>query len=274
MMVRFLVMLMLCSALAISSAREVVAKDAEFSHDAWDVLLKEHVHWNAPGTATTANYAGFQRDHDQLKKYLAALAAVPKKQFDTWDTPAQRAFLINAYNAYTVELILSAYPDIASIRDLGGLITSAWKKRFFRLLDQERHLDDVEHGLLRGAPGFDEPRIHFAVNCASVGCPALRPEAFQGAKLDAQLEDQTRRFLSDRSRNRLDRSENVLYLSSIFDWYGDDFAKGYRGADRLEVFLSGYAAALGLSGAEVKALQAREYEIDFLDYDWSLNDAK
>lgn len=273
-MMRLMLLMIFCVVTPARGASGVATQDAGFSHNAWDVLLKEHVHWNVPGTATSTSYAGFQRDHARLTDYLASLSAVPKKTFDAWDVPTQRAFLINAYNAYTIELILSAYPDIESIRDLGGLITSAWKRRFFRLLDQERHLDDVEHGLLRAAPGFDEPRIHFAVNCASVGCPALRPEAYQGAKLDAQLEDQTQRFLSDRTRNRFDRGENVLYLSSIFDWYGDDFAEGYRGVDRLEAFLSGYAAALGLSGAEAKALRAGEYEIDFLDYDWSLNDAK
>lgn len=274
MMTRLSMALILCCLLPTIGATGSAANLAPFSHDAWDALLKKHVRWNATGTASSTSYAGFQRDHSHLKRYLAVLSAVPKKSFDTWDAPTQRVFLINAYNAYTVELILSAYPGIESIRELGGLITSPWKQRFFRLLGQERHLDDIEHGLLRGAPGFDEPRIHFAVNCASIGCPALRPEAFGAATLDAQLEDQTRRFLSDRVRNRLDRSENVLYLSSIFDWYGGDFSKGYRGADRLEVFLSRYWQALGLSQAEAKALQAGQYEIEFLDYDWSLNDAR
>ena len=250
------------------------AADVAFSHDAWNALLKQHVQWNTAGTATNTRYAGFQRDRAQLKRYLGALSAVPKADFERWDTRSQRAFLINAYNAYTVELVLTQYPNLKSIRDLGGLITSAWRKRFFQLLGAERHLDDIEHGLLRGAANFDEPRIHFAVNCASVGCPALRPEAFRGADLDAQLEDQTRRFLSDRTRNYVDHDEQVIYLSSIFDWYGSDFAKGYRGADRLEIFLMGYAAALGFSAADAKAVQAGEYEIEFLDYDWSLNDAK
>jgi hypothetical protein len=246
---------------------------AAFSHEAWNTLLMRHVHWNGEGTASSTDYVGLRRDHAEFRKYLAALSALPKAEFDSWDTPSQRAFLINAYNAYTVELILSAYPDIESIRDLGGLITSAWKKRFFRLLGAERHLDDVEHGLLRGAKNFDEPRIHFAVNCASVGCPALRPEAYRGADLETQLEDQTRRFLSDRTRNRVARDEKVLYLSRIFDWYGEDFAKGNAGTGRLETFLIRYAAALGVSAAETQAIQAGAYEIEFLDYDWSLNDS-
>lgn len=262
-----LMLMLICVTPALSA-------DLTFSHDAWNVLLKQHVQWNALGTATTTDYAAFKRDRAALKTYLEALSAVKKARFDHWDSESQRAFLINAYNAYTVELILTEYPDVESIRDLGGLITSAWKKRFVPLLGAQRHLDEVEHGLLRGAENFNEPRIHFALNCASVGCPALRPEAYLGADLDAQLEDQTRRFLSDRTRNRIDRARHVLQLSKIFAWYGGDFAKGYGGADRLETFVLRYAAALGVSVLDAEAIQAGEYEIEFLEYDWSLNDAK
>ncbi len=264
---RVLVLMLIC-------AMPALAADPTFSHDAWNALLKQHVQWNATGTATKTDYAAFKRNRTALKIYLDTLSAVPKARFDQWDSASQRAFLINVYNAYTVELILTEYPDVESIRDLGGLITSAWKKRFVPLFGAQRHLDEIEHGLLRGAENFDEPRIHFALNCASVGCPALRPEAYLGADLEAQLDDQTRRFLSDRTRNRIDRARQVLQLSKIFDWYGGDFAKGYGGADRLETFLLRYAAMLGISALDAPAIQAGEYEIEFLEYDWSLNDAK
>jgi hypothetical protein len=196
---------------------------------------------------------------------------VPRAEFDAWPKAERTAFLVNAYNAWTVELILTAWPDLASIKDLGSLLRSPWKRRFFDLLGEERHLDDVEHGLLRGAPDFDEPRIHFAVNCASIGCPALRPEAFTADALEAQLEDQTRRFLADRTRNRWDGSEGRLYLSPIFDWYGGDFEKPWRGAASVQAFAARYREALGLDDAAVALLAAGGARVAWTDYDWALN---
>jgi hypothetical protein len=246
----------------------------DHAHTSWSTLLAAHVRWNAEGTATSVDYAGFARQRTDLSSYLAALSAVERAEFERWSKSEQLAFLINAYNAYTVELILGAYPKLESIKDLGSLLSSPWKKRFFRLLGEQRHLDDVEHGLIRGAPDFDEPRIHFAVNCASIGCPALRPEAFRAAELEAQLEDQTRRFFADRSRNRWDAGEETLYLSAIFDWYGSDFETGWRGTDTVAAFAARYADALGVPADTVAKLAADEVEIEFLDYDWALNSEK
>lgn len=252
------------------------ARAAAFEHDhaAWSGLLRAHVQWNAAGTATTVDYAGLARDRAALGRYLASLSAVPLPEFERWNRAQQRAFLINAYNAWTVELILGAEPGLASIRDLGSLFSSPWKKRYFQLFGQPESLDGIEHERLRGAADFDEPRIHFAVNCASVGCPALRPEAYRGDDLDAQLEDQTRRFLRDRTRNRWDRAEGTLYLSRIFDWYEEDFALAFRGRRLREEFLAHYAKELGMTPDEAAARAAGEFEIEFLDYDWSLNAAK
>ena len=111
------------------------------------------------------------------------------------------ALLINAYNAYTVELIPTRYPNLKSIKDLGSFLQSPWQKKFFSLRDQERHLDWIEHEQL--PPPCSDPRVHAAVNCASIGCPALRNEAFTAARLEAQLEDGMQRFLADRTRNRV-----------------------------------------------------------------------
>lgn len=246
----------------------------EHDHAAWSGLLRAHVQWTAAGTATTVDYAGLARDRVALGRYLASLSALPLAEFDSWNRAQQRAFLINAYNAWTVELILGAEPGLASIRELGSLFSSPWKKRFFQLFGQPESLDGIEHERLRGAADFDEPRIHFAVNCASVGCPALRPEAYRGDDLDAQLEDQTRRFLRDRTRNRWDRAEGTLYLSRIFDWYAEDFVLEFRGGRSLGEFLAQHADELGMTADEAAALAAGELEIDFLDYDWSLNAAK
>ncbi len=242
----------------------------DHQHRAWTTLLERHVQWNAADTATTADYAGFARDRKALDAYVATLGAVPMSEYRRWSWPQQQAFLINAYNAATVQLVLTRYPKLDSIKDIGGFFSSPWKKTFVPLLGKTRSLDDIEHGLLRGSPQYRDPRIHFAVNCASIGCPALRPEAFVATRLDAQLEDQSVRFLRDRRRNRLraDGSTLVLELSSIFDWYGDDFASqgGPTG------FVASRAKAIGANADQVSALRSGRVKPGFLDYDWALND--
>ena len=245
----------------------------DHSHASWSLLLKKNVTWNANGNSSSVDYAGFKKDQAALKSYLAKLSAVEETEYGKWTVNQQRAFLLNAYNAFTVELILSKYPNLKSIKDLGNIVSSPWSKSFFSLIGQKRSLDDVEHKLLRGAKNFNEPRVHFAANCASIGCPALRPEAYEAARFDAQLEDQSKRFLSDRSRNRFNKSEGALYLSSIFDWYGDDFGKGQHAKNASE-FLARYAGSLGLSSSEKALLQKGQMDIEFLDYDWSLNTKK
>jgi len=242
---------------------------AGFDHSAWDALLRQHVSVLRGGQASEVDYAGFAADRARLRQYLASLSAVTPAQFEGWDKAAQLAFLIDAYNAYTIDLVLTGYPGLKSIKDLGSLLRSPWKKRFIPLLGETRSLDDIEHGLIRGSGRYAEPRIHFAVNCASIGCPALRPEAYVGERLDAQLDDATRGFLADRTRNRLEG--NVLKVSSIFKWYRGDFDKAWRGADTLAGFLAQYRQALGLDESAANRLRRGEIAIDFLDYDWRLN---
>lgn len=240
-----------------------------FDHSAWDALLAEQVVALGSEAVTAVDYAGMADDSERLRRYLASTTAVTREQFDAWDKNTQLAFLINVYNARTVELILTGWPDLESIKDLGSFFRSPWKKRFFKLLGEERSLDEVEHGLIRASGRYEEPRIHFAVNCASKGCPALRREAYEGARLDAQLEDATRSFLGDRSRNRLEG--DTLKVSSIFKWYRGDFELDWRGAETLGEFLALYAGSLGLDDDQRRRLRNGELEIDFLDYDWSLN---
>jgi hypothetical protein len=257
--------LLACLPVAAAAPENTSARAFDRAHAAWTALLEAHVRWNANGTATTVDYAGFARDGAALAAYTDALARVTPAEFDALDGDARLAFLINAYNAQTVALILTRYPDLESIKDLGGVFSSPWKQRFFTLLGARRSLDDVEHGLIRGAPGFAEPRIHFAVNCASVGCPALRPEAYVGERLDAQLEDQAVRFLRDRTRNRYDAASGTLAVSKIFDWYGDDFAPD------VATFLARYADALADDADARERIRAKTVDVEFLDYDWRLN---
>jgi hypothetical protein len=243
----------------------------DHQHAAWTDLLARHVTWNTQETASAVDYDGFLRDRAALFSYLKDVSAVGQSDFNAWTLAERRAFLINAYNAHTVELILTQYPDLKSIRDLGSFFKAPWKQQFFTLLGKPQTLDGVEHGLLRGAKDFDDPRIHFAVNCASIGCPALRPEAYRPADLDRQLDEQTERFLRDRSRNRFDAGTGTLNLSSIFDWYADDFDLPFRGATSRAAFLALYRDALGIDAATAAKLAAGEIKVDFLDYDWSLN---
>jgi hypothetical protein len=176
--------------------------------------------------------------------------------------------LINAYNGFTLELILTKYPDLKSIKDLGSFVQSAWKKKFFTLLGEQRHLDWIEHEQLR--PKYADWRVHAAVNCASVGCPALRPEAFTAARLDAQLDDGMQRFMSDRSRNRV--ADGKLQISMIFKWFKEDFEKGHQGISSVEELAARYATALSDNPADQALLKARQLTPNHLEYNWNLND--
>jgi hypothetical protein len=234
-----------------------------FEHAAWDALLKKHVVLRDGGKASQLRYAGMASDRAVLKGYLDSLSKVSEKEFAAWPREEQMAFLINAYNAFTVEKILQRYPDIRSIWDFGKLFGNPFKDAFFTLLDGARTLDWIEHEKLRR--NYRDPRIHYAVNCASVGCPMLREEAYAAPRLQQQLEEQARRFLADRSRNRL--REGELEVSKIFDWFKQDF-------EPREAYFARYADVLTEDGKGREAIAAGKARIRFLDYDWSLNDAR
>lgn len=243
----------------------------DHDHTMWNRLTGKYVHWIDNDTASRVDYRGLQEQRDQLKAYLGALSAVSKKQFDSWPQDRQLAFLINAYNAFTVDLILTRYPGLESIKDLGSFIKSPWKKKFFDLLGKRRTLDELEHKMIRARGVYDEPRIHVALVCAAIGCPGIRSEAFTAAKLESQLEDSVRRFLSDRSRNRFNRARGRLEVSKIFNWYEDDFASGFNGIDSLATFFSKYATLLADSPADQQQIRNGKASIAFLKYDWKLN---
>jgi hypothetical protein len=234
-----------------------------FEHKAWDELLKKHVVLLEDGRASQLRYSAMAQERVALKKYLEDLSRVAPAEFGRWSRAEQMAFLINAYNAFTVEKILTRYPDIRSIWDFGRLIGNPFKDEFFLLLGEKRSLDWIEHESLR--KNYGDPRVHYAVNCASVGCPMLREEAYAAARLDAQLEEQARRFLSDRSRNRLRGAR--FEVSKIFDWFSKDFEPRER-------YFARYAEVLGDDAGQRGAIRAGGYSLRFLDYDWSLNDAK
>jgi hypothetical protein len=224
-----------------------------FDHGQWDALLKKNVVVLDGGKASQFRYAEIERK--ALHAYLASLSKIEETEFKGWSREEQMAFLINAYNAFTVEKILSRYPDLRSIWDFGKIFGNPFKDEFFTLLGRRMSLDGIEHGILRKA--YREPRVHYAVNCASVGCPMLREEAYVAARLERQLEEQAVRFLSDRSRNRWRGGR--LEVSKIFDWFKEDF-------EPRQAYFARYAKVLGYPGGEVP--------LTFLDYDWSLNDSR
>jgi hypothetical protein len=194
-----------------------------------------------------------------LNAYLKSLSHVKKSQFAVFTPQEQLAFLINAYNAFTVKLILDHHP-VKSIKDTGTLITSPWKKKFFNLLEEESHLDRVEHDLIRGK--FAEPRIHFAVNCASIGCPSLMRKAFTATGLEQELTFAEKEFFTNSAKVKFLSGE--LQVSKILDWYGDDFRKKYGS---LEKYLMERAAHYKIMSSP----ESQKFKVSFLEYDWSLN---
>ena len=238
---------------------------AAFDHDhkAWDALLKKHVVLLDGGKASRVAYAGMAQDRAALKGYLGALSGVDASEFARWSKPEQMAFLLNAYNAFTVEKILARYPDIRSIWDFGKFFGNPFKDQFFRLLGARTSLDGIEHGMLRKK--YPDARIHYALNCASVGCPMLREEAYVAARLERQLDEQARRFLSDRSRNRV--RDGKLEVSRIFDWYREDFEPRLR-------YFARHAAWLSEDRMAQQRVSDGAAALTFLDYDWSLNDSR
>jgi len=258
-----------------------VVAQFDHSHAAWTALLKNNVVLVDGGKASQVRYAEFAKDRTALKSYLASLSKVTEAEFNGWSKPQQMAFLINAYNAFMIEKVLTRYPDIKSVWDFGKLFGNPFKDRFFTLLGKEGTLDRVEHETLRVKGVYDEPRVHFAVNCASIGCPMLREEAYVAERLDAQLEQQARRFLSDRSRNRYDAQKGALEVSKIFDWFKEDWQSGYRGftgaappAQSREQYFARYAKLLADAAGDQQVVADGKAPIGFLEYDWTLNDAK
>ncbi|MCX8000624.1 MAG: DUF547 domain-containing protein, partial [Leptospiraceae bacterium] len=188
----------------------------DHTHKEWDKLLKLYV------SNGRVNYKKWKNEQTELKKYLESLSRVTLEEYKKFTTPQKLAFLINAYNAFTIQLILENYP-VSGIRKIGGWFQSPWKIKFFELLGEKQNLDWIEHSKLRVE--FNEPRIHFAIVCASIGCPILQSEAYSSDKLDLQLEKATQEFLKDKSKNYYDSSQKILYLSPIFKWFRSDFER-------------------------------------------------
>lgn len=246
----FVSVAMVCTAVMFPILRPDASESRPVSHEKWDALVKKLVKPDGK-----VDYKGFIKDSLQLNAYLDLLSKNhPNPQH--WSTREQLAYWINAYNAFTVRLIIRNYP-VQSIKDIKKgipFVNSVWDIRFIRIEDRIYDLNNIEHSILRKE--FEEPRIHFALNCASRSCPDLRPEAFTADRLDAQLSDQAKKFLADPAKNEI--QPDRIRISKIFSWFQSDFTR----KSSLIAYLNQYAPLRISAHAKV----------DYLEYDWSLNE--
>lgn len=217
----------------------------------WAQLLKAHV------TNGRVDYDGFKRDEAELDRYLAVLSGTDPGDLSR---SHQFAFYINAYNAFTVKLILTRYPGINSIKEIGSFFSNAWSRKFIPLNRFKVSLDHIEHDILR--PRFKDPRVHFAINCAARSCPPLSHIPYEGDTLETRLDEQTRRFINDPKNTFL--KGDTLFVSRIFKWFEDDFSGNPLG------FIRQYADD-ALKQALDQASARGGIRLEYLHYDWTLN---
>lgn len=230
------------------------------------------------------DYRGLQSNRATLDRFVASMARLDPKVYEAWNEKKKIAFWINAYNSLTLRVIIDHYPikkggflsgirfPKNSIRQIPGV----WDKIEHTVMGRQMTLDVIEHETLRKQ--FNEPRIHMALVCAAMGCPSLRNEPYTGERLDAQLEDQSRRFLRNPAKFRIDRGSNAVRLSSIFKWFGGDFGKKYQTKEFQQAnasvrpvleFVSRHA-----SDQDAQYLKKQQYRIEYLNYDWTLNEQR
>jgi len=236
--------------------RTTVLSGAEFdhSHTNLSAILRQHVE------KARVNYRAIKSSPAALDRYLGGLAKVSRRDFDRWQEDQQVAYLINLYNARTIELIIGEYP-IKSIKKIGWLPGAAWRKKFVPLFGSKVSLGHIEHEILRKK--YDLPEIHFALVCAAKGCPPLLSRAYKAKDLRSQLVEQGRKFMADRSKNRVDAGGAQVYLSPIFEWFAEDFEeKSGSVIDFVRQFFSSAQAAV----------LKDDFKIVLTEYDWILND--
>ena len=248
-----------------------------FSYLEYSALLAEFVDGRG-----LVDYRGLKQNRSRLDDFSLSLKRVGSESYSGWKGEEQIALWINAYNALTLKAIVDHYPIESSflsslrfpknsIRQISGV----WDKLLFSVMNEKVTLDQIEHRILR--PEFKEPRIHVALVCAAVGCPPLRAEPYIGSRLDAQLDDQSRRFFADPKKFLIDRDKGRVFLSPILDWYGKDFLpayateKGFSGHDRVERATLNFAAGY-IAPDDRSYLENGDYKVEYLDYDWSLNE--
>ena len=239
--------LLLCSFLSLG-----LSAQSGVSHSLFDELLRKYVDGDG-----LVDYKGIQAERSKLKSYLNLLEYNAPKA--NWSEDQQLAFWINAYNAYTIDLILTHYP-VKSIKEIGSTIkipfvSTAWDVKFITIGDEEYDLNNIEHGIIRKE--FDEPRIHFALVCAAISCPKLQNRAYTAENLEKMLSKAATEFLADTEKNDF-KSAKKAELSKLFNWYGGDFNNN----GTLVEYLNQYSPVQLEENAK----------ISWKDYDWALNE--
>ncbi|MCF8326083.1 MAG: DUF547 domain-containing protein [Leadbetterella sp.] len=221
------------------------------SHELFNSLLKKYV-----SDKGVVNYGGFKKDQKELKKYLDLISA--NAPGSSWSENEKLAYWINAYNAFTIQLILdNSENDLKSIKDIGDkikipFVNTPWDVKFINIGGKKMDLNNIEHGIIRKQ--FKEPRIHFALVCAAKSCPPLRNEAFTAERLNEQLNNQAEKFINDTSKNKI--SKSGASISKIFDWYGMDFKP---------------TSIMDILNKYSKTKLDSKAKISYATYDWSLN---
>ncbi len=265
-----------CSASNSSSVQAPVVEIPEgpFTHEAYNTVLSTYV-----DDAGMVDYKGLQENRIALDQYVAHMGVITQDMYSDWSEDEQLAFWINAYNAITLQAIINHYPikpgnvlnrslyPENSIRQISGV----WDKLETLVLGKPMTLNAIEHEVIRVE--FNEPRIHVAIVCASIGCPPLRNEAFVAEKLEEQLADQSKDFVEHQQNFSIDSAKKTIYLSSILDWFGEDFEGVYSldGRNGTESAILGFVHEYA-SDAQKTVLSDSTYSVDFQDYDWMLNE--
>jgi len=251
------ILIILLSSIGLTDAQGIY--DHQYHH--WQSVLSVYTHEGR------VNYRGLKENKNELAISIRAIESVSKTDFASFNVQQKMAFWINAYNMGVIKMIIENYPiqRSFSFRALAfpansiQQIPNVWDKLVLHILGQDLSLNDIENKILR--PEFKDPRIHFAIVCASIGCPAIRSEAYTAEKLNQQMSDQIRMFLNDPSKAWYDKAKDVLYLSPIFKWFRTDFEQ----AGGVIAFIKEHALGVfnGISGRT---------EIQCLGYDWDLNE--
>lgn len=233
----------------------------DHNHSYFNEVLKESV--LIIDHQALVDYAQIKKKPDNLIRYTETLSSMTNFEFNKFSKDQKLAFLINAYNAFTIKLIVDNYP-VKSIKDIGSFFSTPWKIEFINLLGKKIHLDHLEHTQIRSS--FNNPKIHFALNCASLGCPNIQKVPFTATNFDELLDKAVSDFLLNPHRNIWDKEKKTLSLSKIFKWYQADFQKNN---ESILQFIQSLNLYDGLTPENIS-----EISIKYLDYDWNLNDRK
>jgi hypothetical protein len=247
----------------------------DHSHRQWAALLQRYV------AGGMVRYRAWAADPGGLDAYIQSLSAVTAAELSGFSDAQKLAFWINAYNAFTIQIILDHYPIRSRLLSAAPdnsikQIEDVWDDFYLVTAGDRFSLNRIEHDILRKE--FREPRIHVAINCASRGCPPLRHEPYVADRLDRQLDDQSRRFARNPTQVRLDRDRRVLHVSKVFSWFGDDFVGEYSWSgpgprEGVEAAVLGFVHA-HLPPGDRSYLETTAVEIRYLDWDWTLNEAE